>query len=847
VAIKVLNRQLAANATARRRFLREGKAAAAVNHPNVLTIHSVEEHRGTPFLVMEFVGGKSLKEHIAARGRLDPQETLRLGAQIAQGLAAAHAQGVIHRDVKPGNVMLHDGATRVRLTDFGLARVTFDLAELTTAGAVMGTPAYMAPEQVRGEQVDARADLFSLGCVLYAMLTGRSPFAGRTHAETIHKILDSTPLSLAKCDPPTPPALCGVVERLLQKDPANRIQTAQETAEILLRFQADINRSRTDEMARVLAQPLPHAAPVSPPKASLPTIPLPASRFRSGLWLVISGLLLLGLALGGWKLWERLQVVNAPAAHAPAVPVKPLEASPPEALRLSEITVATDGSGQFRSLAAALARAADGATITVLDEGPYAESLSLDQRPNGLRLLAPHRAVLRSPPTGDRTLLRLRNVRDVTVHGFRLETEAGSKGQAILLTGTAGATFDDLQFVPGSEALGSTLVRCDAQGPDSSLVLRHCRLTLPSRGTGVWIDGHNPAGSVEIVDNQFAGPLSQLVVFGSCRRLRIAGNVFDGATNAINLDVQRWHPETQMVIANNTFVRTQFWLGLLQTFKASQPASQISARVCNNLILGGERIQAGDEQLEHAWLTGSSRRTGGNATSRRSPTPTARDESPSPSSRSRCPNAMRPTRPSICARPPIRRWFRPESAVICPSTWARKPRHLERAPDSDLPPGGQRFARGACCRAMTTASIATRRASGACAAPLTSSAATSGVRCTWATTACGGSTGERAPAEGAVSPTGFNSRTLADPPPPPGAAVAGNPERRIGRGPSWGSLRRRPVRAGRSPRPRRSAARILRRPALPRAGRNAGRSSSRRHDNGEWRPARNASRRNARW
>ena len=112
VAIKVLNRQLAASATARRRFLREGKAAAAVNHPNVLTIHSVEEHRGTPFLVMEFVAGKSLKEYIAARGKLDPQETLRLGTQIALGLAAAHAQGVIHRDVKPGNVMLHDGATR---------------------------------------------------------------------------------------------------------------------------------------------------------------------------------------------------------------------------------------------------------------------------------------------------------------------------------------------------------------------------------------------------------------------------------------------------------------------------------------------------------------------------------------------------------------------------------------------------------------------------------------------------------------------------------------------------------------------------------------------------------------
>jgi hypothetical protein len=287
---------------------------------------------------------------------------------------------------------------------------------------------------------------------------------------------------------------------------------------------------------------------------------------------------------------------SAPSiAPDPGVPLDPTGTA-----LLSEITVAMDGSGQFRSLGAALARAAEGATITVLDEGPYAESLSLDGRPNGLTLLATHRAVLRSPPTNDRTLLHLRNVRGVAVSGFRLETEAGSKGHAILTTGTVNATFEDLQIVPGPQALGSALVRCDSQGSDSSLVVRHCRLTLPSHGTGVWIDGQDPPGNVEIADNQFTGPLSQLVIFGSCRRLRITGNVFDGATNAINLDVQRWHAETHVEIANNTFVRTQFWFGLLQTFKASQPARPVTVRICNNLILGGERIQAGDEQLEHA-------------------------------------------------------------------------------------------------------------------------------------------------------------------------------------------------------------------------------------------------------
>ncbi len=608
VAVKVLNRKLAASATARRRFLREGKAAAAVNHPNVLTIHSVEEHRGTPFLVMEFVAGKSLKEYIAARGKLDPQETLRLGTQIAQGLAAAHAQGVIHRDVKPGNVMLHEGATRVRLADFGLARVTFDNADLTSVGAVLGTPAYMAPEQVRGEQVDCRADLFSLGCVFYTMLTGSSPFAGHTHAETIYKILNTTPMPLAAHDPPPPPALCELVGKLLQKDPADRISTAQEVADMLSRFQTDINLSRTDKLDQVLSQPMPRVAPAppdSPREDSVPTLGPSAASSGSRWWLAISALLLFGLIAGSWGLWKWLPGGNAATVVTPGLPppfgsAPTVPDGPPGTALLSEITVALDGSGQFRSLAAALARAADGATITVVDKGPYAESLTLDGRPNGLTLLATHRAVLRPAATGDRTLLHLQNVRGVAVSGFRLETEAGSKGHAILMTGTVAATFEDLQIEPGSEALGSILVRCDSEGRDSSLVVRQCRLTLPPRGTGVWIDGTDPPGNVEIADNQFTGPLSQVVIFGSCRRLRIAGNTFDGATNAINLDVQRWQAETNVEITNNAFVRTQFWLGLLQTFKTSQPASPVTVRICNNLILGGERIQAGDEQVEQA-------------------------------------------------------------------------------------------------------------------------------------------------------------------------------------------------------------------------------------------------------
>jgi serine/threonine protein kinase len=166
VAIKVLSRQLATSATARRRFTREGRAVAAVNHPNVITIHAVEEQDGLPFLVMELVEGGSLHERIKKDAPLPLEVVLRFGSQIANGLAAAHAQGVIHRDIKPGNVMLEHQVARVKITDFGLARITMDNSDLTSQGNQLGTPAYMSPEQVHGRDVDDRTDLFSLGCVI---------------------------------------------------------------------------------------------------------------------------------------------------------------------------------------------------------------------------------------------------------------------------------------------------------------------------------------------------------------------------------------------------------------------------------------------------------------------------------------------------------------------------------------------------------------------------------------------------------------------------------------------------------------------------------------------------------
>lgn len=232
VAIKVLSPQLAANGTARKRFLREARAAAAVSHNHVVTIHAVEEVDGLPFLVMEYIAGFPLEERIRRTGPLEPEEILRIGMQAADGLAAAHAQGLVHRDIKPANILLENHVERVKITDFGLARAVDDV-HFTRDGYVAGTPEYMSPEQARGEPVDHRGDLFSLGCVLYAMCAGRPPFRARTTLEAIRRVCEDTPRPLEQVNPAIPGWMAEIVDTLLAKDPDDRFQSASEVAELL--------------------------------------------------------------------------------------------------------------------------------------------------------------------------------------------------------------------------------------------------------------------------------------------------------------------------------------------------------------------------------------------------------------------------------------------------------------------------------------------------------------------------------------------------------------------------------------------------------------------------------------
>jgi WD40 repeat protein len=241
VAIKLLNPALAHGPTARRRFAREARAAAAVGHDHIVAIYAVDEFRGLPYLVMQYIPGRSLQERLDETGPLSVPEILRIGTQAARALAAAHAQGVVHRDIKPANILLENCVERVKLTDFGLARAIDD-ASLTQSGVIAGTPQYMAPEQARGEAVDARSDLFSLGAVLYAMAGGRPPFRADSAMAVLKRVCDDRHRAIRELSPEIPDWLEAVIDRLLTKDPADRLQSAAEVADLLERGLAHVQQ-----------------------------------------------------------------------------------------------------------------------------------------------------------------------------------------------------------------------------------------------------------------------------------------------------------------------------------------------------------------------------------------------------------------------------------------------------------------------------------------------------------------------------------------------------------------------------------------------------------------------------
>ncbi|MEY4371306.1 MAG: hypothetical protein RL219_75 [Actinomycetota bacterium] len=324
VAVKVLKEQLASDPVATERFRREALAVASVEHPNVVAVYDRVDFNGQQAVVMQFVQGESLREVLDAQRQLDVDVVLRIATAVASALDAAHSAGLVHRDVKPGNILIADDG-QILVTDFGIAKATEGGDDLTSENVMMGTAKYLSPEQVRGDRLDGRADLYSLGLVLYECLAGRVPFKGKTDTETALARVTRDPTPLGKMRPLLPSSLIALIESLLSRTPSKRPSTGAEVCAAVARIQsgaADIAPwPRLDERAAQRAGNLPRqanardraATPVAGTPRRRPANASLQRRRPSPLVILIAGLLTAAL-VAGLVLWSALR--NSPSTRA---------------------------------------------------------------------------------------------------------------------------------------------------------------------------------------------------------------------------------------------------------------------------------------------------------------------------------------------------------------------------------------------------------------------------------------------------------------------------------------------------------------------------------------------------
>lgn len=310
VAIKVLAAHLAEDESVVARFLREAKSIAAISHPNITHVYYTGKENDRPFFVMEYVAGSSLAEMIQEQERLAPRQSAELLLQAARGLAAAHDRGIIHRDIKPSNLMI-DGDGTLKVTDFGIALAADFDEKLTQTGQFVGTSGYVSPEACKGQTVDPRSDIFSLGIVLYEMLAGETPFHDDSPLGMLVRVVEQDVPDVRKCNPGVDEGLMRILERMVEKDPDDRYQTCHELATALQEW---LKQAPADSRTTAPTEALPHTPPEQP-------------QYRKRRWPAVLLVLLLvsAAAAGGWYYfgdgpWTR-QSMESPAVadSAPAL------------------------------------------------------------------------------------------------------------------------------------------------------------------------------------------------------------------------------------------------------------------------------------------------------------------------------------------------------------------------------------------------------------------------------------------------------------------------------------------------------------------------------------------------
>ena len=573
VALKVMSPALIASERARQRFFREARSAAGINHPNVVTIHAVDEQQGVPFLVMEYVEGQTLDQFIRCEKSLDTNDVIRIGTQIASGLAAAHAQGVIHRDIKPANILLEDGVQRVKLTDFGLARLLVDNSDLTSQGDVLGTPAYMAPEQVLGEEVTARSDLFSLGCVFYTMLCGQNPFRATTSAATSHRICQLHPPSLATVHPQLPKDLSDLVDHLLQKDPNHRPASANEVAARMSRLLIAANQKPNKQ---AIADP-------SPTKIS---------GGRRAIPLLAMATLIAALVTAGWYF------IGSSSSGG---------GSAETAIDNSWMVSSTNPAARFATIAAALAAAGPGQQIAVM-AGDYHGPVLLNDaaRLRGVKLWA--QGAVRLTASGDAPVVHVDGVAAVEISGFHIEARHAQNG--LRVSGRCdGLDITECTFsYPDNEIAAMLIVESGATGTSAApMQISRCRFS--DVRIGVVVGHHEPAAlpvaHLRIEDCEIRCRSHDvgipLVLQGALAHAEIRNNLLIGGRQAVSILYPEAEQAHSVLLQHNTLHGENIVL----SFNTSDPRQDI--HIADNLFVMGRQMEASNVSLTEfaSWFKGN--------------------------------------------------------------------------------------------------------------------------------------------------------------------------------------------------------------------------------------------------
>lgn len=596
VAIKVLKRQLCTSERARRRFIREARSVAAISHPNVVTVFEVNEQQVCPYMVMEYVAGGTLRQYIRSKGRLPAFEVVRLSKGIAEGLAAAHQQGVIHRDIKPANLLLERSAVRVKISDFGLARAAVGSVDLTSQGLAVGTPSYMSPEQVKGKKLDCRSDLFSLGCVIYAMITGHTPFRGDCQFDIARRILEQDPPPLDHVAPETPPFLVDLTQRLLAKNVDDRFASADEVVAHLENFLARLNESTTDEFSDIMRQVrLPgKRANVEPSPATTPTLR------KRGAWrqrLIVLPFVLLLAALMIWQPWRWLTDV------------------PPD---VQQIFVGDPAKrpGVVATIGQALRMAQPGSVILVHPDKEYWETLVLSdpQRLANVTLAAAPDAVRppvlnSSAPSLTLSVITIHNVPGVTIRGLEIRP---SGGHGIVLEGICpDVVIEGVQCIqPIGIASPSVDIRAQAaEGSGGPIIVRDSTFYAPGAGHCLRLTQPDGLHAIRLQDNRFLGRGVLVFAEGILNDVVFRRNFFvkmdvaesdqhrvPSITVGLNVDIKEPLPVEGFVVCNNTFFQLDHWLGLVE----SVTDQQANISLANNLIMACGIVQGEPHLINQA-------------------------------------------------------------------------------------------------------------------------------------------------------------------------------------------------------------------------------------------------------